>query len=126
MIKKLPLRNILDELLRGGIEFGVISNFYGPPGSGKTNLCLLYTLSCLNNNSLVAYIDTENGFSIERFFQLGGTRDLLKKVYYEKPKNFKEQLKSIRKFEKVDVQLIVVDSLVSLYRLEITRENYTE
>ncbi|MFZ0222396.1 MAG: ATPase domain-containing protein, partial [Candidatus Nitrosopolaris sp.] len=29
----------LDNLLGGGIEAGVITQVYGPPGSGKTQLC---------------------------------------------------------------------------------------
>ena len=31
----------LDALLGGGVETGAITQFYGPPGSGKTQLCCM-------------------------------------------------------------------------------------
>jgi len=115
---------VIDELLGGGIENGVITNFYGPAGSGKTNMCLLFALSALKTGK-VAYIDTESGFSTERFFQMGGTHDDLKNVIYENPANFSEQEKSIQKLKDLDVKLVVIDSFVSLYRLVLNEENAT-
>ncbi len=116
---------VIDELLNGGAEHTVITNFYGPPGSGKTNLGLLFTLSCLKQGNVV-YVDTENGFSTERFFQMGGTKEDLKRVLYENPTNFKEQARVIQKLKKLNTKLIIVDSIVSLYRLELNKDNFTE
>jgi len=125
VIERLPSNTIIDTLLGGGVEKGVITNFYGPAGSGKTNLALLFSLSCLENG-YIAYVDTENGFSTERFFQIGGEKKDLKKILYINPKNFTEQTKIIQKLRKESIKLIVVDSLVALYRLEIDKENFTE
>ena len=36
----IPTNSSLDKLLGGGIEKGSITQFYGPPGSGKTNISL--------------------------------------------------------------------------------------
>ena len=48
----------LDNLLGGGIEAGVITQVYGPPGSGKTQLC--HTLCVmLSSDYETIYIDTE-------------------------------------------------------------------
>jgi DNA repair protein RadB len=116
---------VLDELLSGGIENGVITNFYGPAGSGKTNICLLFTLSALKKGK-VAYVDTESGFSTERFFQMGGTKEDLQNVIYEHPSNFQEQELSLQKLKNIEgLSLIVVDSFVSLYRLVLNDENIT-
>ncbi|MGC9310325.1 MAG: DNA repair and recombination protein RadB [Candidatus Aenigmatarchaeota archaeon] len=115
---------VIDELLGGGIEEGVVTNLYGPAGSGKTNLCLLFALSALKKGK-VAYIDTENGFSVERFFQMGGTKEDLENVIYEKPSCLSEQEKAIQKLKKADVSLMVVDSFVALYRLALSDENAT-
>jgi len=116
---------VLDELLSGGIENGVITNFYGPAGSGKTNICLLFTLSALKKGK-VAYVDTESGFSTERFFQMGGTKEDLQNVIYEHPSNFQEQELSLQKLKNIEgLSLIVVDSFVSLYRLLLNDENIT-
>src|SRR5215472_8492135 len=55
----------LDNLLNGGIEAGVITQVYGPPGSGKTQLC--HTLCVmLPSNYNAIYIDTEGSFRPER------------------------------------------------------------
>lgn len=125
-IERLPSGSkVIDDFLDGGVEHGAITNFYGPPGSGKTNISILFTLSNLKHGKTV-YIDTENGFSIERFFQIGGTKENLKQVLYETPTNFKEQIKTIQKLKSLDVKLIIVDSIVSLYRLEINKDNFTE
>ena len=124
-IERLASNTIIDNLLGGGVEKGAITNFYGPAGSGKTNLALLFVLSCVKNGC-AAYIDTENGFSVERFFQIGGEERDLKRILYINPKNFGEQTKIIRNLKDKNVKLVVVDSLVALYRLEIDRENFTE
>lgn len=116
---------VLDDLLEGGAEKGVIANFYGPAGSGKTNICLLFTLSALRFGK-VAYVDTENGFSTERFFQMGGKHDDLKNIIYENPSSFEEQEHALEKLKKIDLSLIVVDSFVSLYRLKLNEENATD
>ncbi|MBN2094871.1 MAG: DNA repair and recombination protein RadB [Candidatus Aenigmarchaeota archaeon] len=115
---------VIDDLLGGGIESGVITNFYGPAGSGKTNLCLLFALSAIKRGS-VAYVDTESGFSTERIFQMGGTPDDLKKIIYENPASFDDQKRAIEKLKKAEISLLIVDSFVSLYRLVLNEENVT-
>ncbi|MEM7825135.1 MAG: DNA repair and recombination protein RadB [Candidatus Aenigmatarchaeota archaeon] len=120
MKKKIALSEPLTSLI-GGIENAALTNFYGPPGAGKTNICLLACLECVNNGGKVVYVDTEGGFSIERFKQLAGTEEienLLKKIIFIQPKDFKEQGKIIKSLEKMDTDMIIVDSVVSLYRLE--------
>jgi len=112
--------------LIGGVERAALTNFYGPPGVGKTNICLLACLECIKNGGSVVYMDTEGGFSVERFKQIAGAEkyeDMLKKIIFIQPKNFKEQGKIIRSLEKMDVDLIIVDSVVSLYRLECADPN---
>jgi DNA repair protein RadA len=65
----------LDNLLDGGIEAGVITQVYGPPGSGKTQLChTLCAMLPLNNNAI--YIDTEGSFRPERIQAIAIARGL--------------------------------------------------
>lgn len=112
----------LDELLGGGVEPGVISNFFGAPAAGKTNIALQLTVNCIRSGKKVIFIDTEGGFSTERFIQMH-EKEALKDVILLHPMSFEEQDRMIKEMEKLfnkenNIGLIVVDSLVALYRLE--------
>lgn len=74
----------LDELMKGGLPIGCISEICGPPGIGKTQFCLNVALSCAVQNMLpidssksnmmrntgVLYIDTELKFDPTRLIQM--------------------------------------------------------
>lgn len=76
----------------------------------------------------VVYIDTEGSFSLERFRQMGGTDKDLKNIIMLNVHAWEEQIKSIDSMEKMaekdKIGLIVVDSLVALYRLELDEKNF--
>jgi DNA repair protein RadB len=38
-VTKISLKTSLDTILNGGLESKTVTQFYGPPASGKTNLC---------------------------------------------------------------------------------------
>lgn len=116
----------LDELLGGGIEHAALTNVFGPAGAGKTNVALIASIAAVRAGKKVAYIDTEGGFSLERLAQLCNGLDfekVTKNILIIEPKSFKEQHELVKKMEKIvekeDVGLVVVDSLVALYRLEM-------
>ena len=58
----------VDELLGGGFERGAVTQLYGPPASGKTNLALAAAVEAAAAGGSVLYIDTE-GLSVDRFEQ---------------------------------------------------------
>ena len=127
--KKLPFgQEPLDELLSGGIEHKALTNLYGPPGCGKTNIVLIATNSCIKKGKKVIFIDTEGGFSPERFSQISKDfENASQKIILIEPKTFEEQDKVITELENKfdnDVGLIVLDSLVNLYRLELDEDNF--
>ncbi|MFC2143514.1 DNA repair and recombination protein RadB [Candidatus Aenigmatarchaeota archaeon] len=126
---KLPTKTIIDKMLRGGLEKNTITNIYGPAGSGKTNIILMSVLSALRLfKNKVIYVDTEGSFSLERFKQLGGTEEDLKKIIFIEVHEWKDQHEKILSIEKIidtkDVSLIAVDSIVALYRIELEDDNY--
>jgi len=111
----------LDEWLNGGYDKDIITVFYGPAGSGKTNLCLIAAAEQAALGKKVVFIDTEGGFSVERLKQLASL-DVLKNIVIIKATSFYEQKMAFDKLLEVinkNVSLIVVDSLVMQYRLEL-------
>jgi len=113
--------DIMDWLLDGGYEKGVLTTIYGPAGSGKSNFCLM----CLANNHAkkIIFIDTEGAFSINRLKQLTDDyEEVLKNVIVLTPTDFAEQKKVFEKLKTListKIGLLIVDSMAMLYRLEI-------
>ena len=52
----------LDDLLGGGIRDSIITDIFGPNGSGKTQLTLQICVNALTNNGVILYQDTTGGF----------------------------------------------------------------
>ncbi len=111
----------IDDLLGGGIEKGCITEIYGEGGSGKTNLCLQIAINIAKNGNLVVYVDTE-GVSMERFRQLGGNKEIAKKILFYRAYKFSQQTDIIERIanlvNKKDIPLIIIDSLTEYYRAE--------
>ncbi len=120
---KLPIGSALDEILSGGVESRIITQIYGPPGVGKTNLCLLYTVSAVRRGRRAVFIDTEGGHSMERLMQIAGDdyERVLERAYFYEASTFEEQCFIVENIEQVmdeNFGLVVLDSAVSLYRLD--------
>ena len=117
--------SVLDELLGGGFEPGVISTLYGEAGTGKTNICILVARELAGQGKRVIFVDSEGGFSTERAAQLAfrNYKDILKRIIILEPTSFEEQkmlfdqIADIAVGEKVSA--IIVDSIVMLYRLKL-------
>jgi DNA repair protein RadB len=124
LIKRLPTGSkVLDELLGGGFEAGTISQLFGEPASGKTNICLQLAINTLRAGKRVVFIDTE-GFSIDRFRQIAGedAEKLASRFILFSPTSFEEQYGAIKDTEKLvkqNVGLIILDSATAFYRLEL-------
>lgn len=120
-----------DKMLDGGFESGAITELYGQYSSGKTQLCQLLAVSCLKNypSSHVVYIDTENAFRPERIeqfckgFNITDTEDILNRIHRSNAFNSDHQMLLNSAVEelinnKLDVKLLIVDSLTSHFRSE--------
>jgi DNA repair protein RadB len=118
---------ILDQMIEGGYEKDVITTIYGPAGSGKTVLCMLCAINVARMGKTVAYVDTEEGFSVERLRQITSSihldhKKILDKIIFLKPTTFEEQKKCFEKLRELvneKIGLIVVDTMAMLYRLEL-------
>jgi len=115
----------LDELLSGGIEKGCITQFYGPPGCGKTNIAMKILYEATKNGSKAIYMDTEGGISLERMQQIAGSdfNTTAGNIFLLEPKSFDEQQLDIQNIEELlkdddSIDILIIDSIVALYRIE--------
>lgn len=126
---KLPVCPPIDKLLEGGLELGCITNFYGPAATGKTNIAKCAVISAINGGRKVVYVDTEGGFSAERLAQMAGSeKKYTDNIILLEPKSWEEQGNVIRKLQtilkKEPIGLVVVDSIVALWRVTIDDSNH--
>ncbi|HOI18364.1 MAG TPA: DNA repair and recombination protein RadB [Candidatus Woesearchaeota archaeon] len=114
---------IFDKLLEGGFERDTVSMIYGAASSGKTTLCMIASDFISRLGKKIIYIDTEGGFSIDRFRQISPDYlNSLKNINFLKVNNFDEQHKVIEGlYDCVNksISLVVIDTISMLYRLEI-------
>ncbi|RJS93405.1 DNA repair and recombination protein RadA [Candidatus Bathyarchaeota archaeon] len=132
----------LDEALGGGVETQALTEFIGEYGSGKTQLCLMLSVTAqlpfedggLNGN--VAFIDTEGTFMPERIYQIASAKGLdpevvANNILVARAYNSSHQCLLIdRLFTLVpenNIRLVVIDSMISHFRGEyIGRENLAD
>jgi DNA repair protein RadB len=103
----------LDELLGGGVEAGIMTAFYGEPGSGKTSICLQLARNCVKKGNKVIYIDAE-GVSFERLRQICGKdfERVLRNILFSKPYSLEEQEKMVFSAAKTKgIGLVIVDAI---------------
>lgn len=113
--------DVLDDLLAGGYSTGMLNTVYGPAASGKTTCCLLATIACYKQGKKTIFIDTENGFSVERLVQLTPDfKKMLDNVILLKADSFSEQKKKFEFLKKLfpnpKIGLVVVDTIGAQYR----------
>lgn len=124
--EKIPTNSPIDEILGGGVEKGTITQFYGPPGSGKTNIAIKLAVEVAKRGKKVIFIDTEGGLSIERVKQIAGDNfnKVAPNILIYEPSSFYEQgiviqkINSLLKKEGKKFDAIILDSAVALYRLK--------
>ena len=116
----------IDDLLGGGFERGTVTQVYGEPAAGKTNLVLSAAVSAAVDGGRALYIDSE-GLSLDRFQQLVDARtddesfeDVASRIVVSEVYDFEEQAQAVRDAEEFaeSVDLIVLDSATGFYRLE--------
>ncbi len=123
---KIPSNSALDVMLSGGFEKGTITQIFGPPSSGKSNISLSVAVNVAKSHKKVIYIDTEGGISIDRIKQISGDdfSNVANNIIVFEPTSFLEQNDTVKSIEvwlrknHLDVDLIVLDSAVALYRVD--------
>ncbi len=124
MVENIPLGCELDSLFGGGILCSRITQLYGPSGSGKTVICLQALVNAVKAGKKPIFVDPEGSFSRERIDQMAGenSNEVFDNTWLLEPSSFSDQAEAIRKVVKQASEengLIIVDSIVYHYRLEL-------
>lgn len=113
----------IDDLLGGGFERGTVTQLYGPPASGKTNIALSAAVRLARAEGRAVYIDTE-GLSIDRFRQLleastDNVDAVSARIVIQSAHDFEEQAEAVRDVEDLagETDLVVLDSATGFYRV---------
>ena len=117
----------LDKMLGGGLRAGLVTEVFGHPGTGKTQLCLTAAVTSLLTSSspgLVFYVDTKGDFSADRFLQILGSRspeetssgsqearDRLRVCTAITAEDLVKAVDLIERLEEEEVSLVVVDNI---------------
>ncbi|UPV74882.1 DNA repair and recombination protein RadB [Halorussus limi] len=120
----------LDDLLGGGFEAGTVTQVYGPPAAGKTNVALGAAVEVAASGGTAVYIDTE-GLSLSRFQQVAEARvdaasdaddveELTSRIIVKEAYDFEEQEEAVRDTAELAerADLVVLDSATGFYRLK--------
>ena len=114
-------------MLGGGLGSRLVTEVFGHPGTGKTQLCLTAAAtSLLTSPGLVFYIDTKGDFSVDRFIQIldsrssemvssgsleASARDRLRMCSATTTSDLFEAVDLIERLEEAEVSLVVVDNI---------------
>ena len=120
----------LDKLLGGGFPTGSVSLIYGEAETGKTSLAVQCAVNCARRGNKSLFIDTDGTFSYERLSQIAeyDYEEISPLMIIIRPTSFQEQSKAVDQLEKIITKqfgLIVVDTLTSLYRVELDDQKET-
>ncbi|OYT41290.1 DNA repair and recombination protein RadA [Candidatus Pacearchaeota archaeon ex4484_26] len=136
-VKKITTGNKnLDALLGGGVETQAITETFGSYGSGKTQIAHILAVTAQlpiekgGADGMAVYIDTEGTFRPERIKQIAtafglNPDDALKKVLVARALSSDHQMLLAEKVVELiregnPIRVVIVDSLVSLFRSEFT------
>ncbi|RDD37656.1 DNA repair protein RAD51-like protein 2 [Trichoplax sp. H2] len=140
----------LDCALRGGLRLSNLTELVGPPGSGKTQFCIMLSILATLPNEMLGldgstiYIDTEASFTAERLVEMAtckfpeyfSNREHLSKLTQRVCVSVQLESRSLVNRQallsleediiKRNVKLIIVDSIASPVRKEFDRTSSTQ
>jgi DNA repair protein RadB len=114
----------LDKMLEGGLTLGDITLVYGEAETGKTSLAIQCAVNTARIGYKAIFVDSDGTFSPVRLSQIAsnGIKEVAPLITLVKPTNFQEQTLAIDRLDEYltkTVGLVIVDTLTSLYRIEL-------
>jgi RecA/RadA recombinase len=114
----------LDRLLGGGVRTGLLTDIYGPSGTGKSQLCFSLCVNSakyLKQKEMIMFIDTVGTFRPERVSEIARqerNNEILDKIIFIRAFSTNDQIRSLKKIYDIKPLLIIIDSATSLFSTE--------
>jgi DNA repair protein RAD51 len=116
----------LDHFLGGGIKNGIITDIFGPNGTGKTQFLMQISINSLQQGGRVYFQDTTGEFRPERMLEVMKNNNidhsLMDKVIVSRITNSAEQIKALSKISESNFDLIVIDNITDLFSFEYSKD----
>ena len=127
----------LDRILDEGIQTMKLYEFFGPAGSGKTQLCTQLSINVQLDEGRggirgkVIYIDTERGFNAGRILEICNRRGIngkkiLKGIFYASVSSLTELFRLMDRSKelilKEKVKLMIVDDIITPFHANLRKE----
>jgi DNA repair protein RadB len=119
----------IDKVLEGGIALKSVNLIYGEAESGKTTLAMQLAVNCAVQNYKTLFVDCDGTFSSRRLYMIASNKlekEIAEFIFLLKPNNFNEQtivIDQLGDYTTKNFGLIVVDTLTSLYRVQISDDH---
>lgn len=126
----------IDEMLGGGIRTGMITEIFGESSTGKSQICMQLTKTCMidkQNNGLngnVVYISTEGNLETKRLIEINSN---IEKIFYINCSDFESQqhilnvqLPILINNFNYKIKLIIIDSISHHLRVELLNKNFNK
>ena len=119
--------NAIDNLLGGGIRYGMVTDIYGESGTGKSQLCFTIcarSAEYFENSQQVSvvFIDTGGTFRPERIreiAEIGKTKnDILENILVVRSFSSTDQVNTINRLANINPRLLIIDGVASLFTIE--------
>jgi len=114
----------LDTILEGGLTLGDVTLVYGEADTGKTSLAIQCAVNTARIGYKTIFIDSDGTFSPVRLSQIAykDIDEVAPSITLVKPTTFQEQALAIDRLDEYltkTVGLVVVDTVTSLYSIEL-------
>ncbi len=115
----------IDELLNGGFRGGLVTDIFGSPASGKTQLVFQVCANAVAHGHTVLFLDTKGEFRPERILEMLGTKGgdggLLERIRVLRITNTGEQISGLLRIRPC-FSLVIIEGVTELFSFEFSRE----
>ena len=116
-----------DDLIGGGVRYGLLTDIYGESGTGKSQFCFTICAKSVEHSESpeqksIVFVDTAGTFRPERVAEiLGGDLDrkhLLEHILVVRALSTHDQVDAVKRLPRYNPRLVVIDDVATLFSSE--------